>query len=351
MQQSAMPETTVDKWDILRDLAVARVRFSLSDRDLAVLQALLSFHPGTQLDDPAKLVVFPSNATLCTRLNGMPCSTMRRHLSKLIEAGLIARRDSPNRKRYCRRGGLAFGFDLAPLVRLGAHIRKLAADLRAEQHRIAVAREQLSLLRRDLNALLATAGTCEFSALPNMASKALRRKLTLSQLESLNAALKMAVDSLSESASETKDPSSNDTQNEQHYYITDKKNPESEGTEAEDVTLAEVIDTCHELRNYAAEPIRDWLALIRNAERLRPMMGICDAAWQQAVTYMGKVAAAVTLAAMLQRFDQIRIPAAYLRGLSAKAAKGEFSAAEMIRSLSLPKFTAVNTLGGLERHA
>ena len=51
----------------------------------------------------------------------MPASTLRRLLAVLVEAGLIVRRDSPNGKRYARkgRGGeitLAFGFDLAPLV-------------------------------------------------------------------------------------------------------------------------------------------------------------------------------------------------------------------------------------------
>lgn len=333
----ALPVHPVDKWDILRDLAIARMRFDLSDRDLAVLQALLSFHPGTRLDDPGKLIVFPSNTTLCARLNGMPCSTMRRHLSRLIEAGLIARRDSPNGKRYRRREGLAFGFDLTPLACLGAQIRRLAAEVQAEQHRIRLAREQVSLLRRDLSALLAEAGETEFDALPDMTVKALRRKLSLSQLESLREMLAAAVEKLARPATITADLSSTDSQNEQHQYNTNKKNPDSDDDIADtaDITLVEVIDTCDELKSFADEPIRDWMALIRNAERLRPMMGICDAVWHQAVTQMGKVAAAVTLAAILQRFDRIRVPAAYLRDLATKAARGEFSAARMIRNLSM----------------
>ncbi|MBY0138398.1 hypothetical protein E2977_03995 (plasmid) [Paracoccus yeei] len=32
----------------------------------------------------------------------MRCSTMLRYLSRLVEAGLIARRNSPNGKRYDR---------------------------------------------------------------------------------------------------------------------------------------------------------------------------------------------------------------------------------------------------------
>ncbi len=62
---------------------------------------------------------------------GMPASTLRRHLAVLVDAGLIVRRDSPNGKRYARknRAGaieLAFGFDLSPLVVRsdGGYLRK-----------------------------------------------------------------------------------------------------------------------------------------------------------------------------------------------------------------------------------
>lgn len=110
-----------------------------------------------------------------------------------------------------------------PLACLAAHIRQLAADLHAEQYRIALIKEQLSLLRRDLNNLLAMAEESEFGAFSDMVGKALRRKLTLGDLESLHAALASAVDKLSCSALLTEDPSSNDNQNEQHQYSTDKK--------------------------------------------------------------------------------------------------------------------------------
>lgn len=335
--KAPLPAYTVDKWDVLRDLATARTRFSLSDRDLAVLQALLSFYPGAKLDDPQKLIVFPSNATLCARLNGMPCSTMRRHLSHLLEAGLIARRDSPNGKRYRRREGPAFGFDLAPLACRAAHIRRLAADVLAEQQRIAVVREQLSLLRRDLNVLLSGAKTSEFNPLPDMVGKALRRKLTLPQLESLHALLLEAVDKLAADYELTDDPGSTDIQNEQHQYNTDKKNPDSDKSieTVQDVSLAEVMTTCDQLQTLSEERIESWHMLVRVAERLRPMLGIGETVWRQAIVRMGAVTAAVTLAAILQRFNQIRTPAAYLNALAKKAANGEFSAVQMIRNLSL----------------
>ena len=133
--QRAHPSEGVNKWDILRALAASRHAFDLSDRDLSVLQALVSFHPATILgSDDSDLVVFPSNAAICERLNGMPCLTMRRHLARLVQAGILVRRDSPNGKRYARRYGgerVAFGFDLTPLVLRETEILAAAETARA----------------------------------------------------------------------------------------------------------------------------------------------------------------------------------------------------------------------------
>ncbi len=110
----------VDKWVILREIGVARRHFGVNDRQLVLLQALLGLRKDSalRLDDPSGLIVHPSNDTLSARLNGMPCSTLRRHLAALVDAGLIARRDSPNGKRDVRRyrdgARDVFGFDLSP---------------------------------------------------------------------------------------------------------------------------------------------------------------------------------------------------------------------------------------------
>jgi len=111
----------IDKWSLFGDLRTARHGFGVTDRDLSVRYALLTFPPPKTLEDGAALVVFPSNASLSDRAHGMAESTLRRHLAALVGAGLIWRQDSPNGKRYARRdagGSLAqaFGFDLRPLL-------------------------------------------------------------------------------------------------------------------------------------------------------------------------------------------------------------------------------------------
>ena len=154
------PEAAAHKWKIFRALCTARARLGLSERSLTVLNALLTFHPETVLsgDD---LVVFPSNEQIALRAHGMPSSTMRRHLAQLVDAGLLIRRDSPNGKRYARKGregaiSQAFGFDLSPLVARADEIMGLAEAVIAEQRAYRYARERITLARRDIVKMIET---------------------------------------------------------------------------------------------------------------------------------------------------------------------------------------------------
>ena len=128
---------------------------------MAVLNALISFYPDTTLTGEDDLIVFPSNEQLCLRTHGMPASTLRRQLAALVDAGLIVRRDSPNGKRYARkgRGGeikLAFGFDLAPLVVRAEEFEGMAREIEAEIRAIKLAKERITLCRRDIAKMIAT---------------------------------------------------------------------------------------------------------------------------------------------------------------------------------------------------
>ena len=155
------PDKVVHKWQIFRAICTARPKLGVSERALAVLNALLSFHPETTLTGDDELIVFPSNEQLCLRTHGMPASTLRRLLAVLVDAGLIVRRDSPNGKRYARkgRGGeikRAFGFDLAPLVVRADEFERLAEEIEAEARAIRLAKERITLCRRDIAKMIAT---------------------------------------------------------------------------------------------------------------------------------------------------------------------------------------------------
>lgn len=351
---------TPNKWEVLRELATARRAYGLSDRDLSVLQALISFHPNPLLSPGDRgLVVHPSNASICERLNGMPCSTMRRHVARLVAAGVIARRDSPNGKRYVRRIGgakLAFGFDLSPLARRFTEFCATADTIRAEQEALKGLRETVSLMRRDLANLsedgaIARPGLAPWDAFQDIArlvARDLRRKLDLAELtqienrlaEALNAVkaaltngreVSDAVDCPEMIVDETHEPSINNAQIEQHQQNTDPYIHDLITVRAEDgrsdppqVTLRQVLDSCTEYKHFADRPIRNWHDLVSVADTLRPMMGIAPSAWEDAKRHMGPEQAAVVILAMLQRFSSLQNPGGYLRALTLKAAEGLF---------------------------
>ena len=72
----------------------------------------------------------------------------------------MIRRDSPNGKRYARKGQggaieTAFGFDLTPLVARAAEFERLAEEAQAERRALALVRERITLYRRDIAKMIA----------------------------------------------------------------------------------------------------------------------------------------------------------------------------------------------------
>jgi replication initiation protein RepC len=157
----AAPGLCAHKWKSFRHLCVARREFGVSDRTLAVLEALLTFHPETVLtvgsDAP---VVFPSNRQLSIRARGMAASTLRRHLAVLTRRGLLLRRDSSNGKRFAWRdpsGDIdeAFGFDLGPFVARAEEFERAAEHEEARRRQVAGLRAKIAITRRDIAKMIA----------------------------------------------------------------------------------------------------------------------------------------------------------------------------------------------------
>lgn len=379
-QQSAVLSDApkgVNKWELLRELATARQAFHLSDRDMTVLQALVSFHQSTVLGgNDANLVVYPSNKAICERLNGMPCSTMRRHLSHLVSAGVILRRDSPNGKRYARAYGeekVAYGFDLTPLATRHEEFCRAAQAVRESEQRYKRLREAVSLMRRDLAGLAVYGADVRpdltiwtaFTDLGAMVARELRRKLPTERLEDLRASLDDALNHARDLLEpiDTEEMSSNDLHCEQHHqnsnsdsydlepYLDNAKGQgglapdtnqcdeitETENTSLPRIPLGLVLATCKEFKTYHQEPVRHWHQLVRAADTIRPMLGVSPSAWDEARQAMGPEEAAVVLLAMLERFEAIRSPGGYLRALTAKAEQGAFSCGPMVMALTRSK--------------
>ncbi len=372
--EASVPARPVNKWELLRELSKAQAAFGVSERDLTVLQGLLSFFPDDALGGNAEMVVFPSNKAICERLNGMPCSTMRRHLARLVEAGLLQRRDSPNGKRYVRKHGedrVAFGFDLSPLYCQSEEIARAAEAVREAEERVRRLREVVSLMRRDLAALAEFGDEMQpglgfWDQLRDKAvltARALRRKLSIEDLAAYRADLEALLDQARNiiDGPETEEMNTNDVQSERHHQNSNKESidiePALRKSEAAagvpDVDTNEpvadvdeqdirhlpkiplhlVIAACPSLKTFYQGEIRHWHQLFDAGCHVRPAMGISASAWAEAQRFMGPEQASIVVAAMLERFADIRSPGGYLRALTAKAAAGEFSCGPMVMAL------------------
>ncbi|TJZ90329.1 replication initiation protein [Paracoccus gahaiensis] len=355
LAEVSAPQASVDKWALLRDLTTARTAFGVSDRDLVVLSALLSFHPAPQLVDGAMLVVFPSNASLAQRAHGMAESTLRRHLAALVRSGLILRRDSPNGKRYARRGPSgaltrAFGFDLRPLLVRTPQIAAEAATAREAQEALRSLRETVVLRLRDLTKLITWAmtdhpgdwdGVIEDCA--NL-QRRLRRRLSGDELHDLDLRIGRMMALIMPVAPSMNDPKTagmdgSDAQTERHYQSSKKDNLESDSCNervhvtAPDLPLDIVLKATPEIVAFAVEPVRSWRDLTGLAGLIAPMMGIVPQLWRRACDRMGADTAAVALACILQRGSAIANPGAYLRRLTDQAEERGFSATPMVMAL------------------
>lgn len=364
---SRPPERIVHKWQIFRTICTARPRLGVSERALSVLNALLTFHPETALSGEDDLVVFPSNHQLSLRAHGMPASTLRRHLAALVDAGLIIRRDSPNGKRYARkgRGGeieLAFGFELSPLVVRAGEFESLASAIEADARALKLVRERITICRRDI-AKMISAGIEE--GVPTRRAgkgpadwhevhkgfrtivEGIPRTATCAELEPIAETLSQLADdilSLLKNHIKAENLSANESHSGRHIQ---NSNPEpfvelepglreGGGARAEPeqqtprmpegtYTLGFVMQACTEIAEYAKGGISNWRDFLATAAVVRPMLGISPSAWEEAQTVMGEVQAAIVVACILERSTAINSAGGYLRGLTTRAAAGEFS--------------------------
>ena len=399
------PEKFAHKWNVFRAICAARTRLAVSERALAVLDALLTFHPETVLAGE-DLVVFPSNRQLSLRAHGMAPATLRRHLAVLVDAGLIVRRDSPNGKRYARKDGageveITFGFDLSPLVARADEFESLAEAVRAEERALKRVRERITICRRDIAKMIATGieegaptrragqGPANWAAVHDLFRgmvARIPRTATREELEPVAdelAILSAEVLNLLESHINSQNISANESQTERHIQNSNPNSPidlepslqkgraddpgsivsepsapqrtqEQGGANATRVSAATkayplgmVLEACPDIDDYAKDGIGSWRDLIATAGLARAALGISADAWREAQETMGPGDAAVIIAAILQKGEAISSPGGYLRALSAKARAKEFSIGPVLMALLRGKLAK----GGRGRHA
>ena len=389
LAKSRPPDKAVHKWNVFRAICSAKMRIGVSERALSGLNALLSFHPETVLSG-AGLIVFPSNASLSLRAHGMAPATLRRHLAVLVDAGLIIRRDSPNGKRYARkgRGGeleQAFGFDLSPLVCRAEEFESLAEEVRAEERALKFLREKITLCRRDIAKMIVAgieegvstsidgggpSGWHEVHTLYRGIVSRIPRSATQQELEPMAQELSLLADeveNLLERHINLQNLSANESRNERHKQNSKPNSPidlepgltkkaavkcnplpqppeaassqksasqEKPGRPEGAWPLKMVLEACPDAIDYArGGDIANWRDFLGVAEVIRPMLGISPSAWEAAQAAMGEGVASIVLACLLQKGSAIVSPGGYLRDLTRKAEANEFSVGPMLMAL------------------
>lgn len=355
---------TADKWKVFRDASAAMDALGIQSNSLAVLDALLSFYPENELREDAQLIVFPSNLQLSLRAHSMPGSTLRRHLAILVEAGLIVRRDSANGKRFSRKDGAgdveqAFGFDLSPLLLRSEELAMLAQDVIAARATHRREKEKLTICRRDtrklITAAIEEAAEGDWQAIENAyvsLMARLPRNPTTAELTGILGEMEMLkgdILKLLEINDNSGEDSTNDARTERHIQnskpesITELE-PSSEKERGEKLRttdmareplktfpLSVVLKACPQICDYAqGGAVSSWRELMAAAVVVRSMLGVSASAYQDACEVMGPENAAVAMACILERANMINSVGAYLRDLTRRAERNEFSLGPMV---------------------
>lgn len=319
-----------DKWDILTSLTDAAEVYGLNHRTLGVLKALMTFLPERLITPEHQgAVVFPSNKTLGKRLNGMPDSTLRRHLATLVSAGIVSRHDSANRKRFAKRVGqaraVAFGFDLSPLARQAAVIRGHAQDARDAQQQVSALRTQVAHLRQ---LVLERSG-------PHVATEDAMRLLRRIPVTADLLAMRDRLEDMLTQIIPTK-MSATDNQNERHIQTESiiLSDAENDTDVPEQISLRVVTKICKEYTSYFPDPVRHWHDLAGIADRLTPMMGIEANVFRDAIRHMGLAHATTAVLCILEQLGTIHNPGGYLRRLTQAARAGGFDGIGMLNMIA-----------------
>jgi len=150
-EQLTIPKTRA----IVATKKVAAI-IGLKSQDLLLLDTFGAVTQSQDWERGRRPIVWASNHFLMQQ-TGFSLATLRRHVRRLCEVGVISMKDSPNGKRWGRRDvdGViveAYGFDLAPMAARAEEFEALYAHLQAERALCATLRNAITVKRRMIRA-------------------------------------------------------------------------------------------------------------------------------------------------------------------------------------------------------
>lgn len=290
--------------------------------------------------------------------------------------------------------GQAFGFSLAPLLQRAAEFEELAAAVVAERLQYQALKERLTICRRDIVKLLQAAveendgeevvEIAQMRELYRDVMSGLPRHPVATELDAILIVLEALRQNLAkfmESTQNSKNNSGNPDHFERHKQNSNTKRqyefepsfeqkqgrnlvatnstgpaetvlpststdntgraqrqPVSypdralpEGAVMKPFPLGMVLSACPEMNNYGpGGVISSWREFLSAAVVVRSMLGVSPSAFEEACAVMGPENAATAIACILERAGHINSAGGYLRDLTRRAERGEFSLGPML---------------------
>ena len=292
--------------------------------------------------------------------------------------------------------GQAFGFSLAPLLQRAEEIESLAAAVVAERLHYQGLKERLTICRRDIVKLLEAASSendgeadeevIKMRDLYRDVMARLPRHPEVAELDAILLVLEALRENLAKYMQERMN-SENYSGNHDHFerhkqnsntqpqYELEPRFEKKQGQNREAANLDErsqgnagrmsstekdaepaqpvtyqdpdisrdammkpfplgmVLSACPEISNYGSGgTIGSWREFLSAAVVVRSMLGVSPSAFEEACAVMGPENAATAIACILERAGHINSAGGYLRDLTRRAERGEFSLGPMLMS-------------------
>ncbi len=314
---------TPKKWMLLRAVEEAREPLGLKSTTLNVLRAMISFVGGDQIaaDQDDHHICFASNAAIAKRTH-VSVQTVERHISTLVELGLIRRVMSANGKRWARRDRqgrvvTATGLFLMPLSKRHAQFLQEAQRHAERVLEFTVLRDNVSAALAHLRELLAD--DAKISDLMVTVRNALRRKPDANVLSKLLAEISVEISKITQA--DTENLRTNNHENEGHKEdslnpIVKKEKP-SQIQVSPDQMERSFPRLCSELRFARNQAHCDRL-MDDIAEYLR-----FGQTWYAMKSTHGPALRFMVLGYVFQRAENIKSHQAYLISLMSKIDRGD----------------------------
>jgi replication initiation protein RepC len=161
-----MPVGTTRPGQLLAALKAAASRLNLPQRLIYAVDWLFKFTKPQDWQEGSRPIVWPS-ARLQQEELGLSETQIKTLNRNLIQAGLIAMKDSPNGKRYGTRDSAeniveAYGFDLSPIAVRYAEFVRLGQEARQERKEMGLLRRRATIAENSITQILEAAKAYRF---------------------------------------------------------------------------------------------------------------------------------------------------------------------------------------------